>query len=133
MADSPYTFIKSEADIQPFRTAVHGLHDGYITHVEYEHTGITAHENCLYFDDSKRRLILHIYVTSLPGHPTVELLFQGVTEWQIKDSSYDIVDCSVLRLENGMLLWADDNTPSIAELKCGSYVIAASIAYRQLS
>jgi hypothetical protein len=43
-----------------------------------------------------------------------------------------MIDFSILFLDNGMLLWADDISPNISDLKQGSYVVAETIQYRKL-
>lgn len=125
--------IRTSADVQTFLDETNGLHDGYITHVAYHNNGITPRNHYLSFDFRSTSLILHIMVTSLPGLPTFEILFQGVTEWQIRDFQMsEITDCTILFPEEGKLLWADDCPLEIAELKKGSYVIADGIQYRKL-
>lgn len=133
MVNNNYHIIKTPADVEEFQNVSNGLHDGYITHIEYNNAGISDHDRCLSFDYAETCLILHVLVTSLPGHPTFELLFRNIPEWQIKEFHFsDILDFSILFPKDGMLLWADDISPDIDELKKGSYVIAESIQYRKL-
>ena len=133
MENTQYSTIQSVADVQVFQDTANGLHDGYITYVEYRNSGIASQGNYLSFDHSGRSLVIHVRVTSLPGDPTFEILFRGVAEWQIKEAdASDITDVSILFLDDGRMLWADDCTPCIPELKQGSYVVAESIQYRRL-
>ena len=133
MEHAQYQAINNEADIQVFQNVSNSLHDGYITHVAYNNSGVSAHGNGLSFDYSKISLVLHVLVTSLPDHPTFELIFQNILEWQVKDYLVsDMIGFSILFLENGLLLWADDVCSDIALLKQGCYVIAESIHYRKL-
>lgn len=133
MLDNECRVIKTAADVEEFQNVSNGLHDGHITHVEYNNTGITACGNRLYFDYRGISLIIHILVTSLPGHPTFEISFHHILEWQINNYQFsDMIGFSILFLDNGMLLWADDISPNIADLKQGSYVVAESVQYRQL-
>ena len=133
MLGNEYHVIKTAADVQEFQNVSNGLHDGHITHVEYNNTGISAHDNCLTFDYTGTSLIFHVLVTSLPGHPSFEISFHNVTEWQVNQYHFsDMIDFSILFLDNGMLLWADDISPNISDLKQGSYVVAESIQYRKL-
>ena len=83
MLNNEYHVIKTVADVESFQNVSNGLHDGHITHVEYNNAGISAHENCITFDYTGASLILHVLVTSLIGHPTFEICFHGVTEWQV--------------------------------------------------
>lgn len=133
MSSSQYHVIQTSADVEAFRDAANDLHDGYITHVAYNNTGIFSHDGGLFFDYRGTTLILHILVTSLLGHPTFEIVFHNIYEWQIKEHGFsDMIAFSIVFLDNGTMLWADDCASDIAELKQGSYVIAESIAYRQL-
>lgn len=133
MKNKDHCVIKTPADIQKFLDTSNSLHDGYITRVEYNNTGISAHDNGLSFDYSKKNLIIHVLVTSLPGHPTFEIVFRNILEWQINECQFsDTTDCSILFLDNGLLLWANDSSPVMEDLKQGYYVVAESIQYRQL-
>lgn len=128
-----YHAIRTSEDIERFQDVSNGLHDGYITHVDYNNTGILAVENGLRFDYTGLSLIIHVLVTSLRGHPTFEISFRNIDEWQIKSWQFsDMIGFSILILENDTLLWADDISSNIDDLKQGSYVIAESIQYRIL-
>ena len=133
MLSNEYHVIKTATDVQEFHNISNGLHDGHITHVEFNNTGISAHDNCLTFDYTGTSLIIHVFVTSLPGNPTFEIAFHTISEWQINQYQFsDMLGFSILFLDNGLLLWADDISPNIADLKQGSYVVAESIKYRLL-
>ena len=129
-----YRTILTSADIEAFQNVSNGLHDGYITHVEYNNKGISAVEHGLHFDYTGLSLIIHVLVTSLPNHPTFEISFRNISEWQIKSFHFsDMIGFSILFLENGTFLWADVISGNIDDLKQGSYVISESIQYRLLS
>lgn len=132
MTSNQYQTIKTLADVQRFQDVSNGLHDGYITHVEYSNTGISCCGNSLKFDPAGTKLTIHVLVTSLPAHPSFEIIFHNILEWQIKENATEIIDFSVLFLDNGMLLWADDCSHNISDLKQGSYVISKSMEYRML-
>ena len=126
--------IRTSKDIERFQDVSNGLHDGYITHVEYNNNGISAVEHGLYFDYTGLSLIIHVLVTSLPNHPTFEISFRNISEWQIKSFHFsDMIGFRILILEDGTFLWADDISCHIDDLKQGSYVFAESIQYRLLS
>ena len=126
--------IRTNADIEIFQNISNGLHDGYITHVEYNNNGISAVEHGLQFDHAGLSLIIHVLVTSLPDHPTFEISLSNIYEWQINSFPFsDMIGFSILILENGTFLWADDISCNIDDLKQGSYVVAESIQYRLLS
>jgi len=129
-----YHAIRTREDIERLQNVSNGMHDGYITHVEYNNTGISAVEHGLYFDYTGLSLVIHVLVTSLSGHPTFELRFRNIHEWQINSCQFsDMIGFSILILENGTFLWADDISCNINDLKQGSYVISESIQYRLLS
>lgn len=44
----------------------------------------------------------------------------------------EMTDCTILFLDDGTLLWADDCSENLSDLKMGSYVIAGSIQYREI-
>ena len=129
-----YCIIRTCADIERFQDISNGLHDGYITHVEYNNNGISAVEHGLHFDYTGLSLIIHVLVPSLPEHPMFEIAFRNIYEWQIKFFQFsDMKGFAILILENGTFLWADDISCNIDDLKQGSYVISESIQYRRLS
>ena len=133
MPRNDYHAIKTAADVQKFENVSNGLHDGYITHVAYRNSGISADDASLHFDYTGTSLVLHVLVTSLPKHPTFEILFHRITEWRMNQDYYsDMTGFSILFLDNGMMLWADDTAGNIDDLKQGSYVVAESIQYRIL-
>ena len=126
-----YYTIRTNEDIERFQDISNGLHDGYITHVEYNNTGITTVENGLYFDYNGLSLTIHVLVTSLRDQPTFEISFRDISEWRISSFHFsDMIGFSILIFENGTFLWADDISGNIDDLKQGSYVIAKSIQYR---
>lgn len=134
MEHAQYITIKNEADVERFQDIANGLHDGYITRVSYVNTGICAVEHGHTFDYSGKNLVIHVLVTSLPGEPTFELIFQNVLEWQVKEYHFsDMIGVTILFPENGRVLWADDVCKDVAELKKGCYVVAESMQYRQLA
>ena len=129
-----YHTIRTSEDIERLQNISNGMHDGYITHVEYNNTGISVVEHGLHFDYTGLSLIIHVLVTSLPNHPTFEISFRNISEWQIKSFHFsDMIGFRILIFEDGTFLWADDISCYIDDLKQGSYVIAESIQYRLLS
>lgn len=121
--------ITTNLDIEEFLDAINGLHDGYIIGVQYANNGITSVPHGHQFDFHKTRLTLQILVTSM-NDTIVELEFEGLTEWQIKDNQWDIVVTSVMFDEKKRIIWSDDQFVSMDELKKGSYAIAESMKWR---
>ncbi len=129
-----YKTIKNEADAEEFQNIANGLHDGYITRVSYVNAGICPIEHGYTFDYTRRCLVIHVLVTSLPGDPTFELVFLNVLEWQAKETYvYDMIGFSILFPGNNLVLWADDICSDIEILKSGCYVLAEAMYYRKLS
>ena len=100
--------IKTEKDIQNFIDKTNSLHDGYIIGAQYTndvHTNVD--ENGFFTNPDATKLILRILVTSI-WNTVVEIEFDGVLEWQIKDNQMDMTDTSILFVEYDRILWVDD-------------------------
>ncbi len=133
MEKSEYFEIRTPADVQRFQEISNNLHDGHITYVEYKNSGISVEGNQIFYNYDQRSLTIHVLVTSMIGHPTFEIVFRSIVEWRIEDYHFsDMIGFSILFLGEGSLLWADDISTNIDDLKRGSYVVAGSIQYRQL-
>lgn len=124
-----FNAIKTAADIEEFLDSTNDLHDGYIIGVQYANNGITSIPHGHQFDFLKTKLILQILVTSM-NDTIVEMEFEGLTEWQIKDNQWDIVVASVMFDENKRIIWSDDQFVNMEELKKGSFAIAQSMKWR---
>lgn len=123
-----YHTIRTSEDIERFQDVSNGLHDGHITHVEYNNKGM------LDYDYTKLSLVIHVFVTSLPEHPTFEIFFRNVCEWQINIFHFsDMIEFSIRVLEGGRFLWADCDSNDINDLKKSCYVVAEEIQYRRIS
>ena len=121
--------IRTNQDIQDFLEKSNCLHDGYIIDVHYTNQGISKIENGHYFEPDKTKLILQILVTSI-WDTVVEIEFEGLFEWQIKDDMGDIFHASVTFDERNCIVWSDDAYTDKDEMKKGSYAIAASMKWR---
>ena len=124
-----YTVIKTKKDIENFIDKTNGLHDGYIIGVQYTNDGIAKSDYGYDFDPEQTELVLQILVTSVCNR-VVEIAFEDLLEWQIKDNRQEITDTTVLLDENGSVIWLDDVYTSAAEVKTGSYVIAKTMKWR---
>lgn len=60
----------------------------------------------------------------------VEIEFENLLEWQIKDNQFQITDTSIIFNKQNCIVWADDVYLNMDELKKGSYVIAKSMKWR---
>ena len=124
-----FNSIKTAEDIMCFLDKTNSLHDSYIVKVEYINDGIEKTENGHYFNSEQTKLILKILVTSIYDS-VVEIEFENLSEWQIKDNQWEITDTSVTFNEQRYIVWSDDNFVDIDEFKKGSYVIAKSMKWR---
>ena len=123
-----YQEIQTARDASVFNRESNGLHDGYIISLDYAHDGYEW-GNPLYIDPRKARLALRIMVTSI--HNTlVEILFDGVREFQIKENSREIVDSSVTLSKDGLVTWCADNSTDPEILCNANYVMAEKMKWK---
>lgn len=121
--------IKTRKDIEVFLEKTNYLHDGYIIDVRYTHKGISRINGGHHIEPYKTKLILQILVTSI-WDAVVEIEFEGLFEWQIKDNQMDIIHTSVIFDEQNLIVWSDDAYINMDEVKKGSYAIASSMKWR---
>ena len=81
------------------------------------------------FDLERSKLVLKILVTSI-WDAVVELEFDGLYEWQIKDNQLDMTDTTVMFDDHNRIVWSDDVYINMEEVKKGSYAIAMSMRWR---
>jgi len=124
-----YYEIKTKKDIQFFLNKSNSLHDGYIINVQYTNNGISIDGDNYCFNPEQTKLILQILVTSICD-TIIEIEFENLKEWQIKDNQWDMTDTSVIFDKDDWILWSDDVYIDANELKKGSYVIAKTMKWR---
>ncbi len=124
-----YKSINSNEDVQYFLEKTNSLHDGYIIEVHYENNGISSIKSGDDFSPKQTKLVIKILVSSI-WNTVVELEFENIKEWQIKDKQWDMTDTSVIFNDNNWIIWSDDVYMNIEEIKKGSYVIARSMRWR---
>ena len=124
-----FNVIKTKKDIENFLDKTNALHDGYIIGVQYTNEGITKFEYGHHFNPEQTKLIIQVLVTSI-FDAIVEIEFENLLEWQIRDNQWDITDSSVILDENGSIIWLDDVYTTAEEMKKGSYVIAKTMKWR---
>jgi len=123
-----FSFIEHERDIRHFLKHTNGLHDGYLIGVQYTHSGHSP-GNPGITDLLHNTLTLQILVTSLCD-AVVELVFQGIAEWRIKDDQWDMTDAALSFTKDGAILWADDVSLLHDRSLDRSYVVAQSMKWR---
>lgn len=126
-----FELIKSSKDIKNFLDKTNSLHDGYIIGVQYTNKGISRIEYGHLFNPEQTKLSLQILVTSICDS-IVEIEFEELLEWQIKDNQWDITDTTVIFDDQHWIVWSDDVYTNMDELKKGSYAIAKSMRWRIL-
>ncbi|MBQ8575737.1 MAG: hypothetical protein IJ447_06820 [Clostridia bacterium] len=119
--------INSKQDIDSFIEHTNGLHDGYIIGVQYEHHGHSG-KNPHLINPELSELKIKIMVTSVDT--VVELIFQNLLQWQIKDDNYEITDTAISLTDDGLVIWTDDCSTEPDIRKESSYVIAKKMQYR---
>lgn len=124
-----YYMINSKEDIEQFLKETNWLHDGYIIHVSYSHNGITKLEHGHYFEPEKTKLTIQILVTSI-WDAVVEIEFDCLKEWQIRDHQWDIGETSVFIDEKQRVVWSDQTGTNEETIKKGSYAIAETMKWR---
>lgn len=125
-----YQEIRTAHDVSVFDRESNGLHDGYLISMDYTHDGFEW-GNPLFVDLSKARLALRIMVTSI-NNTLVEIVFEGVREFQIKEKSWDleIVDSSVTLSKEGLVTWCTDYSTDPEILCNANYVIAKKMKWK---
>ena len=83
------------------------MHDGYIINVQYTNNGISIDGDTYCFNPEQTKLILQILVTSICD-TIIEIEFENLKEWQIKDNQWDMTDTSVIFDKDDWILWSDD-------------------------
>ena len=124
-----FNSIRSKKDIEIFLDKTNSLHDGYVICVQYLNNGISSIGGVYRFNPEQTKLILRILVTSICDR-IVEIEFENLLEWQIKDNQWDITDTAVIFNEQQWIVWTDDAYSNENEMKKGSYVIAKSMKWR---
>lgn len=125
-----YLHIKNQNDVNLFYNTSNGLHDGYITSVEYSDYGIEALDGCTKVYTDKKLLKIRVLITSLEEKPTAELVFQGVTEWQFRAGTDELFGCTIDFKENETLIWADSFSTEPDLLKRCTYVKASTMCWK---
>ncbi len=124
-----YNEIKTIKDIEFFLDKTNSLHDGYIINLHYANNGISIDGDTYYFNPEQTKLTLQILVTSICD-TIIEIEFEYLKEWQIKDNQWDITDTTVFLDKDNWILWSDDVYVNQDELKNSSYVIAKAMKWR---
>ena len=122
--------IKTNEDIQLFLKKTNSLHDGYVIGVQYVNDAVAHMDDGGYFiDPDNTKLVIRVVVTSIDD-TIVEIEFEALKDWQIKDNPWGMQDTSVFFDECDNAVWSDDVYINADELKKGTYVIAGSMSWR---
>ena len=97
--------------------------------MHYANNGISIDGDTYHFNPEQTYLTLQILVTSICD-TIIEIEFEYLKEWQIKDNQWDITDTTVFLDKDNWILWSDDVYVNQDELKNSSYVIAKAMKWR---
>ena len=123
--------ISTEKDVAEFLSEANGLHDGYIVSIDYQHQGYTW-GNPMYIDPEKTRLVLRVMVTSI-YNTLIEIVFEGIKDFQIKDVEYELLDSSISFSKDGFITWCGDLSTEPDSLRDSNYAIASMMKWRIIS
>ncbi len=124
-----FNSINTKKDIELFLEKSNSLHDGYIIGVQFVNEGITRIKGGHYINPEKTKLLLKVLVTSIYD-TVIEIEFENISEWQIKDNQWEITEASVFFNEQNEIVWTDDVYINDEEMKSNSYVVAKSMKWR---
>ena len=124
-----FSYIKTKKDIKDFLDKTNSLHDGHIISVQYTNMGITKVYGGYHISPELTKLTLKILVTSI-WDAVVEIEFENLSEWQIKDNYSDIIETSIAFNDEGFIIWSDDIYEDPNDMKRTSYAVAESLRWR---
>ena len=122
-----FQVVESSKDIDMFLGCTNSLHDAYLIGVQYEHNGHSG-ENPHWINHKLSKLKLRFIITSI-NNAVVELIFSAISEWQIKDNTFEITDTAISFDKNGNVIWTDDNSTEPFVKERVSYVIAEKMKW----
>lgn len=125
-----YQYIKTPQDADRFIEEANGLHDGHVTHFEYVNHGIIQCDDGLVFDYSKVNLKMKVLITSLEGHPTVEIFLGNVYRVQFHSINFSDIFYSSFAFKGRSIVWADSHSADDQFLTNCTYCESESIAWR---
>ncbi len=126
---SNYSKIQSSADIDVFIEKTNAIHDGYIVAVDFRNKGIKVVDYGYEFNPELTQLKISILITSI-FDAVLEIVFDNIIEWKIKDSQLEILEATVFFDEKGFIIWTDDETNKNDFKTNDCYVIAQKMKWR---
>ena len=126
-----YTPILTSEDAKNFIEAVNHLHDGEITAINYQFTGITAlPEGGHMYAPDMTELHITVLVTSI-WDSVVELVFENLDDWQLGGHSGScIYDVLVDFNDRGFVIWTTGCSTDMAVMQEEDFVIARHMKWR---
>lgn len=106
------------------------MHDGYVRHFEFVNNGVLQCDDGLTFDCSKVVLKMKVLVTSLEGHPTVEIIFRNVQRVQFYSFHFSDIYDSSFAFRAHSIIWADSHATDEELLVNCTFCESESIAWR---
>ena len=126
-----YNYIKNKDGAELFLQKTNGLHDGYIVGFDYVNNGIEARNGGISVCSEKSELTLRILITSLEENPTVEIVFKGISGWQIRNGT-SYVFGSTIGFDEGAVIWTDAHSFEREVIRENSFVKASAMYWRFL-
>ena len=126
-----YRIISDEKAAAAFLAEANGLHDGYIVSVDYQHQGYTW-GNPIYIDPEKTKLVLRVMVTSI-YNTLIEIAFEGIKDFQIKDEEYGLLDSSISFSKDGYVTWCGGLSTEPDSLRDSNFVVSKMMKWRIVS
>ena len=126
-----YHRISDKKDAAAFLSEANSLHDGYIVSIDYQHQGYTW-GNPIYIDPEKTKLVLCVMVTSIYD-TLVEIVFERIKDFQIKDADYELLDSSISFSKDGYVTWCGDLSTEPDSLRDSNFVISKVMKWRIVS
>ena len=126
-----YNCIRNQTDADYFIEQANGLHDGYITSLQFINDGIETKNGYTSYDYSKRKLVMQILVTSQIGSPTVEMVFENIIEWQVCFGTSDIFGC-LFGFDGNVITMTDGPSLEREILYQNTFIQATQVSWRIL-
>lgn len=89
-----WNLIKDEKDVNELMEFFHGFHDSCIKELKYI-SGAYVGDNCGMFPYNKIADLSVIFQTQIPDVPTIEVLFQGVSKFNLRPEDPQIYSCEL--------------------------------------
>ena len=122
-----YIYINNQKDAEYFIEQCNGLHDGLILSFSFQHNGIS--NGGYRIDYSKTKLTMQVLVTSHIDKIIVEMVFEGIFNWNICSGMTDIYGSNFAFDRHG-IIWTDAFSTDPKIYKENTYIQAHYIGWK---